>query len=359
MLSMLRVAIALALALLLAAGCWRMQDVGQWGVDGGDTETHDTGGLTDPDTGSVGHWVWEEMDSPTTKDLAAVWGTEFHNVYAVGKDGLIIHFDGGDWSVVEYDADSHPNLHAVAGAAADRIWAAGADRFMLEFDGEQWTQQETVFDLPEWPGGYRGLCAESVEEAIAVGEGATIEVRGESGWSFGKEANVDADFHAVWCADGTDVFIAGHDHTAFFSSVLIRYTPLHDWELMPHEPSDNMYGIAGDQDGSVWAVGFDDGVGSKLYRLNADGLTLETTSVHELLGLWADTSLGVWAVGNTADDDAIGVIQSWSGGSLEFQLEYDGTTRLRGVWGIDEGQGRHVLAVGKAGAILHLHWESI
>jgi hypothetical protein len=354
-----RAAIALALAVLLAAGCWRMQDVGQRGVDGGDTETGDTGGLTDPDTGSVGHWVFEEMDSPTTDDLAAVWGTSFENVYAVGKDGLIIHFDGDAWSVVEYAADAHLNLHAIAGASADLIWAAGADRFMLEFDGEQWAQQQTVFDLPEWPGSYRGLCAKSAEEAIAVGDGATITVNDGWGWSFGIDAYLDSDLHAVACGVGTDAFIAGHDHEAFSSSVLIRYTPWNDWETMDHDPSDNMYGIAGDQGGGVWAVGFDDGIGSKLYRLNADNWTVATTSVHELLGLWADTALGVWAVGNTTDDDAIAAIQSWHGSSLQFELEYDGTSRLRGVWGVDESQGRHVFAVGKAGAILHLHWESM
>jgi hypothetical protein len=338
-----------------------MQDVGQHAA-GDDTESTsdgETDGITDPDTQWAGQWSYVEMDCPTDVDLSAVWGTGFFNVYAVGEDGTILHFDGTGWTIVEYEADTHPNLHVVSGAAADLIWAAGANRFLLEFDGEQWSQQETVFDLPEWPGGYRGLCAASTTAAYAVGEGATIERFTGDGWTHGLEISVlEADFHAVACSPGPDVFIAGHDHAAFASSVLIRYTPPHDWEEMDHDPSDNMYGIAADEDGTTWAVGFADGIGSSIYRLSGNEWSVSITSEHELLSLWAHASLGLWAVGNTADDDHIGVIQAWTYDTApEYELEYGGTPRLRGIWGVDNGGDQHLIAVGKNGTILHLFWD--
>jgi hypothetical protein len=350
------------LCITFLGGCWRMQDAGYHAADGDDTsDTDDSDGITDPDTGLVGEWDWTAMESPTTKDLAAIWGTSFGNIYAVGEDGVIVHFDGTGWSHVAYDSPTKPNLHTIEGASDSQIWAAGANRFMLEFDGEQWEPQDTVFSGPEFEGGYRNLCVKSAMDAIVVGEGATIAEFSGSGWSYGIEAALDADFHAVTCQIGSNAFVAGHDHTAFSSSVLIRYDDWsHDWETMSHEPSDNMYGITGDQDGNAWAVGFDDGVGSKLYRLNEGGWSVNATSPHELLGMWAHNVLGVWAVGNTADDDAIAAIQAWTPEEEpQFQLEYDGTARLRGVWGVDNGGDRHVFAVGKDGVILHLFWSPV
>lgn len=350
------------LCLTLLCGCWRMQEIGGWSADGGDTGNgdSDSDSITDPDTGFDGQWEWIEMESPTTVDLAAVWGTAWQNIYAVGEDGVILHFDGTGWSHVVYDSPTKPNLHAIVGTSASQIWATGANLFMLEFDGSQWEQQDTVFWPPEGTDDYHGICAESTEDAYVVGKGAKIAVFNGWEWSFGSDYDMEADFHTVACTAGTDVFIAGHNHAAFASSVLIRYTPLYDSVVMPHEPSDNMYGITGDQDGNFWAVGFDDGVGSKLYRLIEGGWTVETTSPHELLGMWADKVVGVWAVGNTADDDTIGVIQAWTGdGEPQYELEYDGTARLRGVWGVDNGGDRHVVAVGKGGTILHLFWSPV
>lgn len=352
------------LALLLTAGgCWRAQDGGQTAPDGGDTDTEDTDdtdGITDPDTGWVGQWTYTEMETPVTQDLAAVWGTWFGNVWAVGEDGVILHFDGTGWTE-ESGVPTSLNLHAVAGLSSDRIWVAGADRVLVVFNGSWWQQEPTAFDPSDFPGGWRGLCARSSEWAFAVGESATLAIYDGSDFGGGVVSEIDADFHAVWCAAGTDAFIAGHNHSAFSSSVLLRFTPETDqWQLYDHQPSDNMYGIAGYDEDHVWAVGFDDGVGSKLYRKNDDSFTVEETSDHELLGLWAHATLGVWAVGNTADDDAIGVVEAWdTNGDLQYELEYDGTTRLRGIWGVDNVSDKHLFAVGKNGTILHIYWDPL
>ena len=85
---------------------------------------------------------------------------------------------------------------------------------------------------------------------------------------------------------------------------------------------------------------------------------MENTSDDELLGLFAHSGLGIWAVGNTADDDHVGVVQAWTeNGDPEWHLEFDGTTRLRGIWGIDNGGDKHLFAVGKGGTILHIYWD--
>jgi len=346
----------------LLCGCWRMAEDLSGAFDGGTDDTDPGGGPTDPpdtSTGISGEWFLEPMASPTEKDLTAVWGSAADDVYAVGEDGTILHYDGAEWSLVDHGVPQVGNLHAVAGAGADRIWAAGADRKMLHYDGTEWWSQSTPFSPEEEPGAYRGLCVIDQSEAYAVGEGSTIIALDDWGWSSSLEGDGDIDYHAAWCGIGNDVYIAGHSHTAFLSSVLVRYSPLWDTEQLAHEQIDNMYGITADENGQIRAVGFQDSVGSKIYRLSGDDWSVEHTSEHELLGLWASSVHGLWAVGNTADDDSVAVIESWLEAPL-YGAEYDGTWRLRAIWGTDapEGwDGPWIFAVGKEGAIVLITFQ--
>jgi hypothetical protein len=336
-----------------------MAENGPGAGDGGDDGTDDTtGGPTDPpDTDLPGDWVLETMTSPTTKDLTAVWGSAADDVYAVGEDGTILHYDGDEWSLVDHGVAGVGNLHAVAGAEADWLWACGADREMVFYDGTEWWSQNTVFEPPEEPGAYRGLCVVGKYEAYAVGEGETIVRLDDWGWGAGLDGLGEVDYHAVWCGVGDDVYIAGHDHSAYLSSALVRLSSPWDTEPMEHDPIDNMYGIAGDENGQVWAVGFQDSVGSKLYRLDGDEWTVAFTSQLELLSLWAHSYYGLWAVGNTAEDDSVAAIESWQGGEPAVEVVYPDTWRLRGIWGGDGPDGFRIFAVGKEGAIVQLSWQ--
>ena len=37
---------------------------------------------------------WSPMTSGTTNDLRSIWGTSETNIYAVGYEGTILHYDG-------------------------------------------------------------------------------------------------------------------------------------------------------------------------------------------------------------------------------------------------------------------------
>lgn len=82
------------------------------------------------DNGVIAHFngtTWSAMTSNTTHGLSAVWGTSATNVYAVGINSggtaTIIHYDGSNWSVV-----SHNIIEPLAG-----IWGTAAD-LILEGD---------------------------------------------------------------------------------------------------------------------------------------------------------------------------------------------------------------------------------
>lgn len=82
----------LILVLLLASLC-------ALGLAGGCTES---GSLpTQPVTpGPVGPWT-VIYPITTTEDLNGVWGADADDMWAVGDEGTIRHFDGGEWQAEE------------------------------------------------------------------------------------------------------------------------------------------------------------------------------------------------------------------------------------------------------------------
>jgi hypothetical protein len=61
-----------------------------------------------------------------TEDLRAVWGPRPDDVWAVGDDATVIHWDGQSWSTIDvpFPETNRPQLLAVSGIGSD-VWIAG------------------------------------------------------------------------------------------------------------------------------------------------------------------------------------------------------------------------------------------
>jgi hypothetical protein len=83
--------------------------------------------------GTVSHFngaEWTTMETPTEKDLFAVWGSSPSDVFAVGESGTIIHYDGTSWT--DQSAEDHTNpLVAVWGDGGGFAVATGSHEFIL------------------------------------------------------------------------------------------------------------------------------------------------------------------------------------------------------------------------------------
>ncbi len=96
--------------------------------------------------------------------LTAVWGSASNDVWAVGINGLIEHWDGTQW--VSVPSGTGHNLVAVSGTASDDVWAAGA-KVMLHWDGSSWSNSPSfVPDLGDNLSG--GLAAISRDDAVVA-----------------------------------------------------------------------------------------------------------------------------------------------------------------------------------------------
>ncbi|MES2639839.1 MAG: hypothetical protein V4850_10170 [Myxococcota bacterium] len=107
---------------------------------GADAITVGEGGIilrrdAEPDTG-VGP-VWAAMSSGITSDLNAVAGVSMTDVWAVGADGIALHWDGVAWTPQPTGVDEA--LWAVFAPATDAVYAVGSAGTALVWDGVVWT----------------------------------------------------------------------------------------------------------------------------------------------------------------------------------------------------------------------------
>ena len=116
---------------------------------------------------------FEAIDTRISDPLRGVWGTGNNNVYAVGLEGLILRFSGGQWRRVTNDgADELPAafLFGVSGKAADDIAVVGWRGTAIRFDGDRWAVETTDSDVDlrdVW-------VATATNAAFAVGASGTV-----------------------------------------------------------------------------------------------------------------------------------------------------------------------------------------
>lgn len=126
-----------------SASCWCVDDPlpppydlhGAWGT--GPADVWLVG-----DNGTVLHWDGERLIapvSPTRQPLLAVMGTGPRDVWAVGAQGTALHFDGAGWTQV--DVGTTANLGAVWASAPDDVWVGQPDGpLLLRWDGRRWSR---------------------------------------------------------------------------------------------------------------------------------------------------------------------------------------------------------------------------
>lgn len=112
---------------------------------------------------------WKEYDSASRADIERTWGTWNDDVWAVGRNGVVRHWDGTSsflWK--EVDVGVTDDLHSVWGRASDDVWAIGDNSTIVHWDGKRWTREPTDPDLRLY-----GIWGDSKNVWI-VGEGVIL-----------------------------------------------------------------------------------------------------------------------------------------------------------------------------------------
>ena len=160
------------------------------------------------DEGLVLHWNgvdWKRMVSGTKSALYSVWGHDDTHILAVGDFGLVMRWNGDNWA--EFHAGTENFLFDIWGDALDNIFIVGLSGTLVHFDGTRWNLTPTrarndLMALDGLPG----------HHPFAVGtQGSILRFDGDQ-WQ-PEVSPTSAGLRAVCvCSDGT-VFAAGSQGT--------------------------------------------------------------------------------------------------------------------------------------------------
>lgn len=91
------------------------------------------------------HFGFFPVVTNTIGSLRSVWAAASNDVYIAG-DGILRHFDGKDWATI--DLGSTASIIDVSGSSAHDIWAVGEDRAVFHYDGTAWTAMMIPETIP-------------------------------------------------------------------------------------------------------------------------------------------------------------------------------------------------------------------
>jgi hypothetical protein len=276
---MRRLALSLFLASLVAMSVGCSEDVGD--LDAG----------VDFDGGAPPVWI-EEQNVPTDEDLLGVWGRAVDDVYAVGWNGTVVHWDGTTWT--EETTTTTVALTAVHGLAPPPpmdppdpnppppgpVFAVGHGGTILVRSGGEWidaaptsTHTDDLFDV------FVG----ADDMAIAVGDSGRVMAWDGLAWTkitmyvrgdFSSQLiEPKSTLQAVWSGNGRRFYIAGSGGAAYRSTGGAQNFELLD--TFVSTPLRDLWGVASND---VFAVGLD----SLIMRFNGGWRRVRNDGADEL-----------------------------------------------------------------------------
>jgi hypothetical protein len=153
-----------------------------------------------------GSWDFVEAD-PQNRSLFDLWGTNAHDVFAVGADGLIVHYDGSSWT--EMASGVPTTLRAIS-----HTIAVGDNGAVTRFDGSAWHAENAGVSAH-----LNAVCYIDANEIWAVGDGGVVIRYNGSEWIQYERALYTVDLISVWGYATDDVWFGGED------GYLLKYRP--------------------------------------------------------------------------------------------------------------------------------------
>jgi formylglycine-generating enzyme required for sulfatase activity/plastocyanin len=276
-------------------------------------------------------WFWQNP-KPQGNSLQSVWGSSGNDVFAVGYNGTISHYDGSNWTAQA--SGTTDTLESVWGSSSTDVFAVGESGKILHYDGSNWTAQtsgtyETLY----------GIWGSSNTDVFAVGGGGKILHYDGSNWTAQNSGTTNT-LYGVWGSSSNDIFAVGG------SGKILHYDGS-NWTAQASGTTDTLESVWGSSSTDVFAVG---SYGSDGIILHYDGFNWSSQSgpSHTLTGIWGSSGTNVFIAGGD------GTILHYDGSSWNSQMSGTNKT-FYGIWG---SSGTDAFAVGSGGKILHYDGSS-
>ncbi len=280
---------------------------------------------------------WTEVASLVSSDLRSVWGTSSNDAWAVGDNGVALHWDGVIWRALPTGTSA--NLMSVWGARADDVWAVGAgldgSSVLLRWDGSQWAMSASPQRSPR-----TSLRAVWGSGASTVWLTGVVEMPDPSAWhwdgtqwrpEFVPGGMRPPGFVAI-TGSGDDLWTAA-EFPAF-----VRHTSA-GWEMPVPLPRGSTFdgGLCVTSDRALWVTAG----GNVLRYASAGWSSYPLAPLMTVRALSCASASEVWAVGEAPQ------VARWDGG--RWTLAAVPRPGLASVWRAPTGE---VWAVGARGAIV-------
>ncbi len=267
---------------------------------------------------------WTSMVSGTSENFADIWGSSGSDIFAVGTNGTILHYNGISWSSMDNPVTER--LSGVWGSSGSDVLASGSYGIILHYNGTSWSSMDSTTTL--W---LFDIWGSSGSDVLAVGEQGIIFHYNGTNWSSMDSPTMEW-LARMWGSSGSDVFAVGRGGT------IIHYNGS-DWISMTSGTSKFLTGIWGNSGSDIFAVGAE---GTILHYNGTDWTPMVSGTSVTLQDVWGNSGSDVFAVGED------GTILHYNG--TDWTPMVSGTSgNLIGVWG---SSGSNVFAVGENGAIL-------
>jgi len=272
---------------------------------------------------------WSAMSSGTTNNLNGLWGSSGSDVFAVGDNGTILHYDGTAWSAMTSLTTN--NLNAIWGISANFAFAVGAHGTILQYDGLNWltVPSTTTNNL-------NAVWGLTTTYALAGGDDGTFLYYNGSWYSPMPPGTIKNRINAIWGSSSTNIFSVG-------DGGMIGHFGGIPGGFMDSGTTENLNGVWGSSGSSVFAVG-NNGT-FLIYNGSSWSTIMSGIYTFNINAIWGSSYNNIFIAG---DGGIIGHFTGPPGGLMDT-----GTTEnLKDIWG---SSGYDVFAVGSNGTILHYH----
>ncbi len=274
---------------------------------------------------------WIKMETGISAHLRGIWGSSENNIFAVGRDGVIIHYDGNTWEAMTSNTSDY--LRDVWGSSENDVFAVGYSGTIIHYDGNEagiWEEMNSGVsdDL-------NSVWGSSEKDVFAIGEDGIILHYDGISWIKMTVLTFNP-LYSIWGNSGNDIYAVGGAWNDF---IILHYDGK-NWAEMKDSFSNIPYDIWGNAGNNIFTVG-NAGMISRYNGSTWTEITGET--INYLRGIWENISgSSVFAVGIG------GTILRYNGNEW-IKMSVGASDDLFGIWGSSE---TNIFAVGNSGVIL-------
>ncbi len=301
--------------------------------------------------------TWTVNPSDQVSRWRGVWGVSSSDIFVVGDQGKIRHFDGNAWGPMVVPAAAlTENLYGVWGTGHNNVFAVGTNGTILRYDGNTtaggtWVAMTAPSEVATVT--LRGVGGSAASDVFVVGNklgdgtAAMLHYDGVNPWAVIANNRPVGDLAGVFGVAFGEAYAYGGDNGAKAGNGLIvrgdSFGPYETYTVPTNVTVFDMWGSAGDLfavAGTIPSVGVPSPVPSVVLHNNGQGWRpLPFPAQVNSMSVWGTTG-DAYVFGNTGD---IGKISHFTGEGIAYTSS---PYQPRGAW--SSGPGNIIIVGGSS-----------